>query len=275
MRYPVTFVTASQRPLLELTYADESTLSSPFFNIFATLRLSLFSPETTNTMLMTLSTQSGLPFSPDVVTLLLTLSGGHPLFVQISGYHAFELLQNGPLTPEALQERFTESSLPHLDYYWRSLTHEEQRVLLTLPTAAPRAPDVVRALEQACLVRRDEHNAPIPLLPVLHDFVLKQSVHGFVQAGAVIIDEEQHEVLCYGQPLDITPTQYELLSALITHRGRVVTNDDVESLLWGEAVVDDPERLKSVIKGLRRALGKYADHIENVRGIGYRWRVSL
>lgn len=78
-----------------------------------------------------------------------------------------------------------------------------------------------------------------------------------------------------GQPIDITPTQYELLSAFVTHIGQVMTKEAIERLLWGETVVDDPERLKSVIKGLRRALRAYADHIENVRGIGYRWRSSL
>jgi DNA-binding response OmpR family regulator len=100
-------------------------------------------------------------------------------------------------------------------------------------------------------------------------------VKGFVQAGPVMIDEEQHEVICYGHPIDTTPTQYELLTAFVRHTGQVMTNEAIEQLLWGETVVDDPERLKSVIKGLRRALGRYADHIENVRGIGYRWRLHL
>jgi DNA-binding winged helix-turn-helix (wHTH) protein len=52
----------------------------------------------------------------------------------------------------------------------------------------------------------------------------------------------------------------------------VVTADDLETAVWGEAYVEDPERLKSVIKGLRRALGESADHLENVRGVGYMWR---
>jgi hypothetical protein len=43
-KYPIAYVTASKHPLLALTYADASTLSSPFFNIFASVRLGLFSP---------------------------------------------------------------------------------------------------------------------------------------------------------------------------------------------------------------------------------------
>ena len=37
--YAIAYVTASKHPLLELTYADASTLSPPFFNIFASIRL--------------------------------------------------------------------------------------------------------------------------------------------------------------------------------------------------------------------------------------------
>lgn len=277
MRYAVTFITASQQPLLELTYANASTLSSPFFNIFATIRLGLFPSDVTKSLLNTLSAQSRVPFPPDLTDHLTMLSGGHPLFVQISGYHALDLLQNNHLTPETLKERFTESILPHLEYYWRSLSYEEQRTLLTLPMASrcDYQRDSIRTLEHACLIRRDDQNTLLYLSPVLHEFVLKQVVRGFVQAGPIMIDEEQHEVICYGQPIDITPTQYELLSAFVTHIGQVMTKEAIERLLWGETVVDDPERLKSVIKGLRRALRAYADHIENVRGIGYRWRSSL
>ena len=276
MRYPLTFVTASRQPLLELTYADESTLSSPFFNIFAAIRLGLFSDEVARSLVSDLSRGAGIAFPDELIDRLVALSGGHPLFTQLAGYHAFALWRDDALSDDELQMRYSESALPHLEYYWRSLSPEQQRALLLLPAAQNREPQLVRALEQACLVRRDSGGGLAYLSPVLRDFVFKQQVPGFVQAGDVIIDEARREVICHSALIDLTPTQYDLLAIFLAHSGQVLDNDALERALWGEEVyVEDPERLKSVIKGLRRVLGDHADHIENVRGIGYRWQIAL
>ena len=45
-----------------------------------------------------------------------------------------------------------------------------------------------------------------------------------------------------------------------------------EAWVGGFSVAEDPERIKSVIKGTRRALGEEAAWLENVRGVGYVWR---
>ena len=49
-RYTLSFVVASQRPLISLAFADRSVLSSPFFNIFATVPLGLFTAEQSRAM---------------------------------------------------------------------------------------------------------------------------------------------------------------------------------------------------------------------------------
>jgi DNA-binding response OmpR family regulator len=59
---------------------------------------------------------------------------------------------------------------------------------------------------------------------------------------------------------------------LIKEAGQVITPEELERAVWGEEYIEDPERLKSVIKGLRRALGEEAERLENVRGVGYMWR---
>jgi DNA-binding response OmpR family regulator len=45
----------------------------------------------------------------------------------------------------------------------------------------------------------------------------------------------------------------------------------LEQAVWAETYVEDPERLKTVIKRLRQALGEEAARLENVRGVGYRF----
>ncbi|GIK41501.1 MAG: hypothetical protein BroJett011_53340 [Chloroflexota bacterium] len=281
-RYPVAYVTASKQPLLELTYANASALSSPFFNIFASIRLGLFSDAEAHNLLTTLAARSGLTFSPPTLDSLLDLTGPHPLFLQIAGFHAFELAQTWEQTSEVrsaktsevsldhaeLRRRFLASVEEHFGYYWRSLSPDEQRALATLPAARPGS--TLTSLEKACLIiRRNDHYDY--LSPAFRAFIQAQPVPGLLQAGPVTIDREQHQALLHGQPLLLTTTQYTLLMHLVERAGQVVTNEALEQALWGENYVEDPERLKSVIKGLRQALGADAAWLENVRGVGYRF----
>jgi DNA-binding response OmpR family regulator len=275
-RYPIAYATASKQPLLELTYADASTLSSPFFNIFASIRLGLFAEDEARHLLTTLAARSGLTFSPPTLDLLLDLAGPHPLFLQIAGFHAFELAQERPdrfdkpvRSDEAeLRRRFLVSVEEHFGYYWRNLSAEEQRVLATLPAARPGL--TLTNLEKACLVIRRNDRCDY-LSPAFQSFVQAQSIPGLLQAGPIAIDREQHQVSLHGQPLLLTTTQYTLLLHLVERAGQVVSNEALEQALWGETYIEDPERLKSVIKGLRQALGAEAGRLENVRGVGYRF----
>jgi hypothetical protein len=282
-RYPLAYVVASKQPLLELTYADASTLSSPFFNIFASVRLGLFSEAEARDLLSGLAGHGGTSFTPATTDFILDLAGPHPLFVQIAGFHAFELGQAGaaPLTQAdylELRRRFLASAEEHYVYYWRSLTPSEQHVLATLPALQAERLDparrdyrVMHRLEQACLIvpRAGGYDY---LSSAWRAFVEAQPLSGLLQAGPLSIDAGQRQAWLHGQPLTLTSTQYTLMVHLAEHAGQVVAGEDLEKAVWGEAYVEDPERLKSVIKGLRRALGEEAARLENVRGVGYVWR---
>jgi hypothetical protein len=276
-RYPLAYVTASKQPLLELTYADASALSSPFFNIFASIRLGLFAEDEARTLLTTLATRGGVTLPPATVDFLLDLAGPHPLLLQIAGFHAFELEQERPDRfskpvrsddPE-LRRRFLASVEEHFSYYWRNLSTAEQRVLATLPASQNSQPEVIRQLERACLIIRRPSGYDY-LSSAFRAFVQAQPIPGLKQAGPLAIDGSQRQVLLHGQPLNLTPTQYTLLAHLIERAGQVVTNEALEQAIWVEAYIEDPERLKSVIKGLRQALGPEAARLENVRGVGYK-----
>jgi hypothetical protein len=275
-RYPVAYVTASKAPLLELTYSNRSTLSSPFFNIFATLRLGLLSEDAARDLLAGLAAKEGVQFDQRTLDLLLDLAGRHPLFLQIAGYHAFEIqaTREGPLTDEdrsELRRQFMTSAAGHLGYYWQNLRLEEQQILATLPSSGTQRPDLIRRLTDACLVVQvgDEQH---PFCSALQDYISVQTIPGLLRAGPVTIDQGQREVLLHGRHLRLTPTQYDLLYHLADAAGQVMSSTDLEQTVWGDTYIEDPERLKSVIKGLRRALGAEASRLENVRGVGYRWR---
>jgi DNA-binding response OmpR family regulator len=275
-KYPLAYITASKHPLLELTYANASALSSPFFNIFASLRLGLFSEIEAGELLLSLAAKEGLAFNPATLDFLLDLAGPHPLFLQMAGFLAFELAQERPdrfnkpvRSDEAeLRRRFLASVEEHYHYYWRNLSAEEQRALATLPAAG--TDSNLPSLERACLVIHREQGYDY-LSSTFRTFVQAQPIPGWRQAGPVTLDESQHQVFLNGQPLNLTSTQYTLLAYLVERAGQVITSEALEQALWGEAYIEDPERLKSVIKGLRQALGEAATRLENVRGVGYKF----
>ncbi len=70
-----------------------------------------------------------------------------------------------------------------------------------------------------------------------------------------------------GQTLSLTRTEWIILSKFTSHPGRVYTRKQLADAAGG----GDGERTVDVqIAGLRKKLGRWASHIETVRGIGYR-----
>ncbi|MCZ7668309.1 MAG: hypothetical protein M5U34_14525 [Chloroflexi bacterium] len=77
-KYGLAYLTASQRPLFAIT-AEEEILSSPFFNIFVTLPLGLYSDEESRSLFSSRLAGNDIQFSEALVSYLLTLVGPHPL----------------------------------------------------------------------------------------------------------------------------------------------------------------------------------------------------
>jgi two-component system phosphate regulon response regulator PhoB/two-component system alkaline phosphatase synthesis response regulator PhoP len=89
--------------------------------------------------------------------------------------------------------------------------------------------------------------------------------------GLLAIDLEKHEVLAEGQRVELTSTEFKILSLLASKKGRVFTRDQVLDYLWGheKAVLD--RTIDVHIRNLREKLGQAAARlIKNVRGVGYK-----
>ena len=88
----------------------------------------------------------------------------------------------------------------------------------------------------------------------------------------MMIDRERHRVTIEERPLDLTPSEFGLLEALIRQPGRVFSRSElIDAALGGDSLV--LERTIDVhIRSLRKKLGDRAGLVETVRGIGYRFR---
>lgn len=89
--------------------------------------------------------------------------------------------------------------------------------------------------------------------------------------GPVVLDRDRRSLTCNGQPVHLTPKQYDLFILLADNAGRVVTNGAALQRLWGPAHKDDTQYLRVLIGQLRARLGTdAASLIVNEAGVGYR-----
>ena len=79
-----------------------------------------------------------------------------------------------------------------------------------------------------------------------------------VEFDGLRIDEANVVATLRGRPLDLTGGEFKLLVKLVAHRGRVFARPP------------DERTIDVQVANLRRKLGKWGDHIETVRGVGYR-----
>ncbi len=90
----------------------------------------------------------------------------------------------------------------------------------------------------------------------------------------IIVDRMRHVATAGGENLDLTPTEFALLDVFIRQPGRAFTRADLIDAAIGIDTVVLDRTIDVHIRSLRKKLGVYADHIETVRGIGYRLRDS-
>ena len=91
-----------------------------------------------------------------------------------------------------------------------------------------------------------------------------------LKLGDIVVDRTRHTVAVKGKELELTATEFKLLSTLIERRGRVQSRDVLLNDVWGYESVIDTRTVDTHVRRLREKLGKAADCIETIRGFGYR-----
>ena len=94
---------------------------------------------------------------------------------------------------------------------------------------------------------------------------------GILEAGPVSLDIPAHRLLVAGEPVMLSPREFQLLAMLMRHAGRLVTHRQLLTTVWGPAHADDVQYLRVYIGHLRQKLGAdAAPMITTEPGIGYR-----
>ena len=72
--------------------------------------------------------------------------------------------------------------------------------------------------------------------------------------GDLVIDRERFRVLRDGEEVRLTPKEFELLTFLAQHPGRVLTHRTILKAVWGSHAVDQPEHLRVLVGSLRKKI---------------------
>jgi DNA-binding response OmpR family regulator len=92
-------------------------------------------------------------------------------------------------------------------------------------------------------------------------------------AGTLSLDPSGHLATLNGEPLALTPKEFDLLQSLMEAAGRVLGREHLLDRVWGYARADQIEsRTVDVhVRRLRAKLGAEGERIVTVKGVGYRF----
>lgn len=93
-----------------------------------------------------------------------------------------------------------------------------------------------------------------------------------VRIGELVLDGPGRRVLVEGRDVEVTRTEFDLLSALVSRPAAVLSRRQLIDAVWGGDWVGDEHLVDVHIAHLRRKLATVADYtfVETVRGVGYR-----
>jgi len=99
-----------------------------------------------------------------------------------------------------------------------------------------------------------------------------------LRVGPITLDRETHTVTVSGRPVDLTPTEFDILATLMTTPGRVFTRAELLEAVQGVAFESYERTVDAHIKNLRRKIEPDPSQprfILTVRGVGYRLNPRL
>ena len=89
-----------------------------------------------------------------------------------------------------------------------------------------------------------------------------------LRCGSVVLDPRAAKVMVDGAPVKLTAHEFRVLSYLMHHRGRVVSQSELSEHIYAQDLERDSNTVEVFIARLRRKLRPAL--IETVRGLGYR-----
>jgi len=103
----------------------------------------------------------------------------------------------------------------------------------------------------------------------------KEEVTKSMAFGDLRIDIDRHQVTVGKRKVELTTTEFKLLVALVSNKGRVQTREHLLDKVWGYTHEGYARTVDTHIGRLREKLGQSGKYIETIRGLGYRFKEKV
>jgi len=99
-----------------------------------------------------------------------------------------------------------------------------------------------------------------------------------IEIGELVIDKRRHEVTLNGQPVDLTPLEFQILERLASEPGRAWSRNDLLDQVWSTDYEGYQRNVDPHINRLRQKIEpdpKNPRYVLTVRGVGYKLNDAL
>ena len=157
-------------------------------------------------------------------------------------------------------------------------TNEEENTPIVMLTAKGEEADVVTGLELGANDYISKPFSPRELIARIRAILRRRRKTGqkeeshVIREGDLVIDHSRHSVTLAGKQIDLTYSEFQMLSLLTAKKGWVFTRGQLVDSIHGENYAVTERSIDVIVVGLRKKMGNHGSLIETVRGIGYRFK---
>ena len=101
-----------------------------------------------------------------------------------------------------------------------------------------------------------------------------KTAQALLRSGTLTLDPAEHIVTADGARVELTYKEFERLRLFLSHPGMAFTRDQLMEKVWDVDYCGETRTVDMHIRTLRQKLGENGEHIETVRGVGYRWEAE-
>jgi two-component system, OmpR family, response regulator ResD len=204
---------------------------------------------------------------------LYLLQEGYQVEEAEDGHEAIDMLRK-----EDYNLMILDVMMPMMDG-WETIKHV--RKISDLPiimlTAKSTVQDKVTGLSTGAddyLVKPfDEAELLVRIKALLRRAGQSNSEESVLKYQGMVIDLTAREAMYEGTRINLTQTEFDILSALIEHRGKVLSREQLVDMIWGIEFMGEDRTVDSHIKNLREKLQKAEvdkSIVKTIWGIGYK-----
>ena len=95
-----------------------------------------------------------------------------------------------------------------------------------------------------------------------------------LEAGGIRINKTAHQATLYGEPLELSYKEFELLTYFLENQGIALSREKILNNVWNYDYFGDARTIDTHVKKLRSKMGEKGEYIKTIWGMGYKFEVD-